>query len=223
MVEIYVKLNYVVVLCGAERVKTISHESLQCLCSERRSSKSLARRGLCSTIDFFGCGALPASDRGGSAHRLRSGLRPRAADRRPVLGIGSVPPPAAPAGCQSPVSGTRLETRRLVREALTLHARPHALLLARNKHRTECLVIQRCFACRESRPAQTTNPALASMHARSAPICTFGRFLTAPGHRSSSRMLALFDAPLRKQPKPSPAECTSGHPARVNVRKLLRT
>ena len=91
----------------------------------------------------FWIGARPASGRGGSAHRLRSGLRPRAADRRPVLGIGAVPPPAAPAGCQSPVSGAGLETQRLVREALSLHSRPHAMLLARNKHRTECLAIQR--------------------------------------------------------------------------------
>ena len=40
---IVVKLHYAIVLCGAERVKTISHESLQCLCFERRSqSRSLA-------------------------------------------------------------------------------------------------------------------------------------------------------------------------------------
>ena len=107
---------------------------------------SLRRR--CSAVGTFGYGARPASGRGGSAHRLRSGLRPRAADRRPVLGIGigAVPPPAATAGCQSPVSGTGLEPRRLVREALSLHySRPHvhAMLLARNKHRTECLAIQR--------------------------------------------------------------------------------
>ena len=102
---------------------------------------SLRRR--CSTVGTFGYGARPASGRGGSAHRLRSGLRPRAADRRPVLGIGAVPPPAAPAGCQSPVSGAGLETQRLVREALSLHARPHAMLFAGNKHRTECLAIQR--------------------------------------------------------------------------------
>ena len=102
---------------------------------------SLRRR--CSTVGTFGYGARPASGRGGSADRLRSGLRPRAADRRPVLGIGAVPPPAAPAGCQSPVSGTGLKTRRSVREALSLHSRPHAMLLARNKHRTECLAIQR--------------------------------------------------------------------------------
>ena len=47
----------------------------------------------------FGYGALPASGRRGSAHRLRSGLRPRAADPRSILGISAVPPPAAPAGC----------------------------------------------------------------------------------------------------------------------------
>ena len=106
-------------------------------------AQKLIRR-LCSAVGTFGIGARPASGRGGSAHRLRSGLRPRTADRRPVLGIiGAVPPPAAPAGCQSPVSGTGLEPQRLVREALPLHARPHAILLARNKHRTECLAIQR--------------------------------------------------------------------------------
>ena len=127
-----------------------------------RSQKLLRR--LCLTVGTLGYSALLASGRGSSAQRLRSGLRPCAADRRPALGIGAVPPPAAPAGCQSSVSGTVLETHRLVREALPLHARPHAMLLARNKHRTECLVIQRCFACRGSRPAQTTNPALASMH-----------------------------------------------------------
>ena len=133
-----INLHYAIVLYRAERFKMISHESLQRLCFERRSSKSLARRRLTLFHDRnFGYGALPASDRGGSAHRLRSGLWPRAADRRPVLGIGAVPPPAAPAGCQSPVSGTGLETRRLVREALPLNARPHAMLLARNKHRTK--------------------------------------------------------------------------------------
>ena len=141
-----VKLHYVIVLCGAERVRTISHESLQCLCFERRSqsrcSQKLAQKTLLDGQNFW-IGARPASGRGGSAHRLRSGLRPRAADRRPVLGIGAVPPPAAPAGCQSPVSGAGLETQRLVREALSLHSRPHAMLLARNKHRTECLAIQR--------------------------------------------------------------------------------
>ena len=141
-----VKLHYVIVLCGAERVRTISHESLQCLCFERRSqSRSLSeidQKTLLGGRNFW-IGARPASGRGGSAHRLRSGLRPRAADRRPVLGIGAVPPPAAPAGCQSPVSGAGLETQRLVREALSLHSRPHAMLLARNKHRTECLAIQR--------------------------------------------------------------------------------
>ena len=36
------------------------------------------------------------------------------------------------------------------------------------------------------------------------PFCTFGRFLAAPGHRSSSRMLALFGAAPPKQPQPSP-------------------
>ena len=37
-------------------------------------------------------------------------------------------------------------------------------------------------------------------------ICTFGRFLTAPGPRSISSMLALFGAaPPPKQPKPFPA------------------
>ena len=77
-------------------------------------SQNLLRR-LCLHGRNFKYGALLASGRGGSAHRLRSGLRPRAADRRPVLGIGAVPPPAAPAGCQSPVSGTGLKTRRLVR------------------------------------------------------------------------------------------------------------
>ena len=141
-----VKLHYVIVLCGAERVRTISHESLQCLCFERRSqsrcSQKLAQKTLLDGQNFW-IGARPASGRGGSAHRLRSGLRPRAADRRPVLGIGAVPPPAAPAGCQSPVSGTGLETRRSVREAPSLQSRPHAMLLARNKHRTECLAIQR--------------------------------------------------------------------------------
>ena len=106
-----------------------------------RSQKLLRR--LCLHGRNSGYSALLASGRGGSAHRLRSGLRPRAADRRPVLGIGAVPPPAAPAGCQSPVSGAGLETQRLVREALSLHSRPHAMLLARNKHRTECLAIQR--------------------------------------------------------------------------------
>ena len=141
-----VKLHYVIVLCGAERVRTISHESLQCLCFERRSQSrsrsEIDQKTLLGGRNFW-IGARPASGRGGSAHRLRSGLRPRAADRRPVLGIGAVPPPAAPAGCQSPVSGTGLETRRLVREAPSLHSRPHAMLLARNKHRTECLAIQR--------------------------------------------------------------------------------
>ena len=143
-----VKLHYAIVLCGAERVRTMSHESLQCLCFERRRSQSrsfseIAQETLLHGWNF-GYSALPASGRGGSAHRLRSGLRPRAAaDRRPVLGIGAVSPPAAPAGCQSPVSGTGLETRRFVRDALPLNARPHAMLLARNKHRMECLAIQR--------------------------------------------------------------------------------
>ena len=75
-----------------------------------RSQKLLRR--LCLHGRNSGYSALLASgSRGGSAHRLqRSGLRPRAADRRPVLGIGAVPPPAAPAGgCQSPVSGTGLK------------------------------------------------------------------------------------------------------------------
>ena len=185
-----VKLHYAVVLCCAERVRTISHKSRHSLAMRppqkvrpfcffdyssmfiyaskgvpkvARSQKLLRR--LCLHGRNSGYSALLASGRGTSAHRLRSGLRPRAADCRPVLGIGAVPPPAAPAGCQSPVSGTGLESQRLVREALPLHARPHAMLLAHNKHRTECLVIQRFFACcRGSRPAQTTNPALASMH-----------------------------------------------------------
>ena len=141
-----VKLHYAILLCGAGRVRTISYESLQCLCFERRSQSrsrsEIDQKTLLGGRNFW-IGARPASGRGGSAHRLRSGLRPRAADRRPVLGIGAVPPPAAPAGCQSPVSGTGLETRRLVREAPSLHSRPHAMLLARNKHRTECLAIQR--------------------------------------------------------------------------------
>jgi len=164
--------NYITSLCLSTSISTctstsISHESLQCLCFERLPQVAALRnslRRLCLHGRNSGYSALLASGRGSSAHRLRSGLRPCAADRRPALGIGAVPPPAAPAGCQSSVSGTGLETHRLVREALPLHARPHAMLLARNKHRTECLVIQRCFACRGSRPAQTTNPALASMH-----------------------------------------------------------
>ena len=141
-----VKLHYVIVLCGAERVRTISHESLQCLCFERlppsRSLSEIAQKTLPHGRNS-GYSALLASGRGSSAQRLRSGLRPCAADRRPALGIGAVPPPAAPAGCQSSVSGTGVETHRLVREALPLHRRPHAMLLARNKHRTECLAIQR--------------------------------------------------------------------------------
>ena len=75
-----VKLHYVIVLCGAERVRTISHESLQCLCFERRSqsrcSQKLAQKTLLDGQNFW-IGARPASGRGGSAHRLRSGLRPR--------------------------------------------------------------------------------------------------------------------------------------------------
>ena len=145
------RLIFVTSVCLSTSISTstftsISHESLQCLCFERRSqsrcSQKFAQKTLLDGRNFW-IGARPASGRGGSAHRLRSGLRPRAADRRPVLGIGAVPPPAAPAGCQSPVSGTGLETRRLVREAPSLHSRPHAMLLARNKHRTECLAIQR--------------------------------------------------------------------------------
>ena len=137
-----VKLHHAIVLCGAERVRTISHESFQCLCFERRSqSRSLSEVAQNTLLHGRNSGysALPASGRGGSAHRLRSGrLRPRAADRRPVLGIGAVSPPAAPAGCQSPVSGTGLDTRRLVREALptcTLAPMPcclHATNTARN-------------------------------------------------------------------------------------------
>jgi len=101
-----VKLHCAIVLCGAERVRTIRHETLQCLCFERRSQSRCSHKFAQKTLlggRAFGHGARPASGRGGSAHRLRSGLRPRAADRRPVLGIGAVPPPTAPAGCQSPV------------------------------------------------------------------------------------------------------------------------
>ena len=58
-------------------------------------------------------GALPASGRGAvPSTGFAQGSGRCAADRRPVLGIGAVPPPAALAGWQSPVSGTRLETRR---------------------------------------------------------------------------------------------------------------
>ena len=49
-----VKLHYVIVLCGAERVKTISHESLQCLCFERRSQSRSLAEDAGSTIGTFG-------------------------------------------------------------------------------------------------------------------------------------------------------------------------
>ena len=42
------KLHYAIVLCGAERLKTISHESLQCFCFERRSSSRSRAEDSCS-------------------------------------------------------------------------------------------------------------------------------------------------------------------------------
>ena len=105
-------------------------------------------------------GALPASGRGAvPSTGCARGYGRCTADRRPVLGIGAVPPPAALAGCQSPVSGTRHETRRSVREALPLHVRPHSMLFVRHVHPTKCLVIQKRFPCRERRrlPDPTTS------------------------------------------------------------------
>ena len=79
----------------------------------------------------------------------------------PFWASASYRPPVALAGCQSAVSGTstRLETRRLVREAFPLHVRPHSMLFVRHVHPTKCLVIQRHFPCRERRrlPDPTTS------------------------------------------------------------------
>ena len=57
-IGIYVKLHYVIVLCGAERVKTISHESLQCLCFERRSSSRSRAEDDRNCVGTFGYGAV---------------------------------------------------------------------------------------------------------------------------------------------------------------------
>ena len=69
---VVVKLHYAVVLCGAERVKTIRHERPQCLCFERRSQSRSLAEDAGSTVGTFGYSARPASGRGGSAHRLRA-------------------------------------------------------------------------------------------------------------------------------------------------------
>ena len=183
-IRFVVKLHYAIMICGAGRVRTISHESLQCLCFERRSqSRSLSEIAQKTLLHGRNSGysARPAFDRGGSAHRLRSGLRPCAADRRPVLGIGAVPPPAASAGCQSPVSSTGLETRRLVREALpcTLAPMPcclHATSTARNvSSYIGALPVEKIAPLKPPTP-----PWRLCMHI-CPPFCAFGRFLTAPG------------------------------------------
>ena len=91
-----VKLHYVIVLCGAERVRTISHESLQCLCFERLPQVALEQKTLLHDRNSAGTSWIwrgPASGRGGSAHRLRSGrLEPRGGLPLRHLGLGAVPP-----------------------------------------------------------------------------------------------------------------------------------
>ena len=143
----------------AGRFRTMRHASLRCLCFDLvRFSEKLGKLLVPNARNFSG--ALPASGRGAvPSTGCARGYGRCTADRRPVLGIDAVPPPAALAGCQSPVSGTRHETRRFVREALPLHVHPHSMLFVRHVHLTKCLVIQRHFPCRERRrlPDPTTS------------------------------------------------------------------
>ena len=64
--------------------------------SQSRCSQKFAQKTLLGGRNFW-IGARPASDRGGSAHRLRSGLRPRARTLAPPL-VESADDDAAAAG-----------------------------------------------------------------------------------------------------------------------------
>ena len=104
--------NYITPLCLSTSISTststsISHEGLQCLCFERLPQVALEQKTLLHDRNSSGASWIwrgPASGRGGSAHRVRSGrLEPRGGLPLQHLGLGAVPPPqhgaAAENGC----------------------------------------------------------------------------------------------------------------------------
>ena len=81
----------------------------------------------------------------------RSRLRAEASARLTAAPCGHRrrAPPAASAGWQTPMSGTGLESRRLVQVVPPLPARPHAMLLVRHARPTERFLVMGCSSCSE--------------------------------------------------------------------------
>ena len=116
--------NYITPLCLSTSISTctstsISHESLQCLCFERLPQVALEQKTLLHDRNSAGTSWIwrgPASGRGGSAHRLRSGrLEPRGGLPLRHLGLGAVPPPQHGAAAEP--------AERLLRSQLKVRAR----------------------------------------------------------------------------------------------------
>ena len=138
--------NYITPLCFA--VRTISHESLQCLCFEKLPQVALEQKTLLHDRNSVGTSWIwrgPASGRGGSAHRLRSGrLEPRGGLPLRHLGLGAVPPPQH--GAAAEPAERLLRSQLKVRARCASPARPSPCHAAYTKQAPPepCLYQQRC-------------------------------------------------------------------------------